>query len=177
MSFIPNRIEPYRPPKESEPEKKPIPAKTHTSHPEEVKRALREHRQFAHGVVVSGETQKTSEEQTQEEVQVKRARFRLEEESRLLAPRIIWWMFVVSLGVSWLYEISIFTWWWGWIGAFIGFVIGIPLLPVFPILALLQGSYGIALSDIILFSFLSMTFLYSWPEMSRFIRGLRRRSG
>lgn len=175
MVFIPNRMEPYRPPKEPEPTKAPQEKPERVFHPEEVRQHVREHQVLAHETIVSGESQQTSEEHARQQTFEKRARFRQEEEVRLLAPRIIWWIFIIALGINWLYEITVFTWWWGWGGVFIGFVIGIPLTPLFPIIALLQGDYGIALSAVMLLAFLSMTLVYSWPEMARFIRGLRAR--
>lgn len=138
------------------------------------KYSLSEHERKAQELVISGETPKTSEQVSRELRGLTGVREKREEEIRRFASRIIWWAFIVVFILLWVWEIVMFSSWWGWLGTFVGFVLGPFLLPFFPFLSLFEQQPGVAASATILLVIAGTCLVYAWPEALRVIRALRR---
>lgn len=126
-------------------------------------------------ILVSGETAAAPEEEARQARGAADVGWRGEEESRGRHQRRAWWVFVILVAIAWLFEIASFSLWWGFAGTFVAFVLGLPLLPFFPILGFLQRDFDSAFIELVLIAAIAILAAYTWAETIRVVRrGTRR---
>lgn len=139
------------------------------------KNPVSEHEQAVGEIITPGVTPRPPAQEAQETRRAAHTFAQVAEEKRRHRPRLALWAFMGLTIVLWIWEIFAMTRWWGWAGAFIGFVIGLFTLPIFPLLALLQHEPVLAAVIFALLCLDAWLLKKSWSEAKFFLRVIFRK--